>query len=97
MRRPIVVTPTDQITLGKFRFRNDLPLGSKVLYAEFYGINQEQGYVPYNIKKFSEIYSVTDTTIRAWINHLVDKKLIKLATELVDGCREPRIVLQNEA
>ena len=97
MRRPVIVSPTEQITLGKFRFRNDLPLGSIVLYAEFYGINQEHGYVPYNIKKFSEIYSVTDTTIRSWINHLVEKNLIKLATELVDGCREPRIVLQNEA
>lgn len=65
------------------RYDKLIPNGAKLLYGEITSLCNEKGYCWANNQYFSELYDISDRTIRRWLNALQEQFYIN--TEITDN------------
>jgi gas vesicle protein len=70
------------------RYDKDLTPNAKLLYGEITALCNEKGYCWASNSYFSDLYSVSKTSISKWINQLVAKGYIKSTIQYKEGTKE---------
>ena len=70
------------------RYDKDLVPNAKLLYGEITALCNEKGYCWASNQYFSELYNVSDRTIKNWISQLADKGYIQRSVKYREGAKE---------
>lgn len=73
---------------GNVRYDKTLTPNAKLLYGEITALCNERGYCWATNSYFSELYSVSKTSISKWINQLVKKGYISSEVKYKEGSKE---------
>lgn len=77
-----------EISMSKeIRFCFEIEEGARLLYAELKSVVDESCTLTYQTKILSNLFQVSDATMRKWLNQLCMKGFIRLEKAIHDGKR----------
>ena len=81
------------------RYAENIPAAAKLFYAEITALTNTAGYCYAGNNYFTDLYKVSDRTIRNWLSILKEEKLItiKILRDAKGQVKERRIYLINPA